>query len=540
MARSLVRALALGAILAIVVAGCREPAPPAAGSPPAATASPAPGGGTLRVGHATDITTLDPWNATDAGSLLVSRQIFETLVNHEPGGLRIVPRLATRWESSADGRTWTLTLRDGVRFHDGTALDAAAVIFNFERARDASHPARGRRGEFAVFGARWTVDAEPLLVRVAAPDARTVVFTLRTAFGPFLADLANPAFAIVSPRSMQADPDGWMLASSAGAAGTGPFRYVSGGWQRDHLIVLERAPAYWDADDRGAALPYLDRVSFRAVPDAAGRTAELRSGGLDVVRDVSPHELGAVRASPNLVLLPRSAHSVVSLSLSHLRPPLDQVDVRRAVALAINRQAIAQSAYAGDAKLASQLLPPALLGHDDSVTEFHRFDEGAAKKLLADAGLARGFDTELTYPGPARADEPDMRKIAEAIAADLGRVGIKVQLRQVDPRRASAEAEDGRSPISLAERHSATADPDELLLPWWDPQARALLQQARVEPRESKRAELYKQVAKMLQQQVARIPLFHPTRPLAASRKVHGLAAHPSGGEAFTRVSLGR
>lgn len=532
------RALALCSVLAVLVTACTEAGPPGAASLPPATAGAAVTGGTLRVGQSADIATLDPWNATDAASLLVSRQIFETLVAHEPGGPRIVPRLATRWDSSPDGRTWTFTLRDGVRFHDGTALDAAAVVFNFERARDPSHPSRGRRGEFALFGARWTVDGEPLLIRVAALDPRTVVFTLRTAFGPFLADLANPAFAIVSPRSMQADPDGWMLPSSPAAAGTGPFRYVPGAWQRDHLIVLERNAAYWDADERGNPLPYLDRVSFRAVPDAASRTSELRSGGLDVVRDVSPHELGAVRASPNLALVPRPPQSVVYVGISHARPPLDLAEVRRAVALAINRQAIVQAAYAGDAKAASQLVPPGILGHDDTVTEFHRFDEAAAKKLLAEAGHARGFDTELSYPAPPRADEPDMRRIAEAIAADLARVGIKVQLRQVDPRRAPAAADEG--PLSLGERVAASADPDELLAPWWDPQARALLQQARIEPRESKRAELYKQVAKMLQQQVARIPLFHPTRPLAASRKVQGLAAHAGGGEAFTRVTLGR
>jgi dipeptide transport system substrate-binding protein len=133
-----------------------------------------------------------------------------------------------------------------------------------------------------------------------------------------------------------------------------------------------------------------------------------------------------------------------------------------------------------------------------------------------------------------------MRKIAEAIAADLARVGIKIQLRALEPGRAARDQDDGRSALYLGERSALSADPDELLVAWWDPPARALLQQARVEPAESKRAELYKQVTKMLQQQMARIPLFHPTRPIAASRKVHGLMPHTTGGEAYTRVSLGR
>ena len=532
------RALALAALLGLVAA-CVEPAPSGSTFAPATAA--VTRGGELRVGHAADVVTLDPWNAADAGSLLATRQVFETLVAHEPSGTRVEPRLATRWETSADGRTWTFTLRDAIRFHDGTPFDAAAVAFNFDRARDAAHPARGRRGVFALFAARWTVDGEPLLLKVAAPDPRTVVFTLRTAFGPFLADLANPAFAIASPRSMQGDPDGWMLGGSAAAAGTGPFRFAPGSWQRDGQLVLERNPAYWQTDERGGALPYLDRVTFRVVPDPAQRVAELRAGTLDVVRDLPPHELATVRGSPNLGLLARPPQSVVYLGLSPVRAPLDQLDVRRAVAAAVNRQALAQAAYSGDGRAASQLIPPGLLGHDDSVVEFQRYDEAAAKRLLADAGVARGFETELSYPAPLRPDEPDMRKVAEAIAADLARVGIKVHLRATDATRADArEQEEQRAPMYLGERSAATADPDELLVAWWDPQARALLHQARVAPAESKRAELYKQVTKMLQQQVPRIPLFHPTRPLAASRKVHGLVPHSSGSEPFTRVSLGR
>jgi len=537
MPRLVVRATAFCAALALTFGACGEPgATPA----PTATAPEVPAGGNLRIGQAGDIATLDPWNATDAGSLLVTRQLFETLVAHDPASLRIVPRLATRWESSLDGRTWTFTLREGVKFHDGTLLDAAAVAYNFERARDTAHPARGSRGGFALFAARWSVDGgETLVAKVAAPDPRTVVFTLRAAFGPFLADLANPAFAIVSPRSMQSDPEGWMLAASANVAGTGPFRLTPGWWQRDQL-VLDRNAAYWQADERGIPLPYLDRLTFRTIADAGARLAELRAGGLDVVRDLPPPELAAVRGSPNLSLLARPPQSVVYLGLSAERPPFDQLDVRRAVAAAVNRQAIAQAAYAGDGRAASQLIPSGVLGHDDSVTEFQRYDEAAAKRLLADAGVARGFETELSYPLPGRADEPDMRKIAEAIAADLARVGIKVHLRGIEPGRIAREREDPRSPLSLGERSAVSADPDELLVAWWDPQARALLQQARVEPGESKRAELYKQVTKMLQQQVPRIPLFHPTRPLAASRKVNGLVPHATGGEPYTRVSLGR
>ena len=532
--------VALAAALGVLLTACSQPPTPSGQSAPGASAAAAQSGGNLRVGQAADIVSLDPWNVSDSASLLVARQVYETLVGHDAAGLRIVPRLATRWETSADGRTWTFTLREGVKFHDGTALDAAAVAFNFERARDAGHPARGKHSGFALFAGRWSADGEALLTKVMAPDARTVVFTLRSAFGPFLADLANPSFAIVSPRSVQADPDGWMLAASRGAAGTGPFRFASGDWRRDQQLVLERNAEYWQTDERGVPLPYLDRLTFRVIPDAGTRTAELRAGALDVVRDLPPQEVTAVRGSPNLSLLARPPHSVVYLGVTHTRPPLDQLEVRRAVAAAINKQAIVQAVYAGEGKAASQLIPPGMLGYDDSVTDFLKYDEAAAKKLLAEAGLPRGFETELWYPPPSRADEPDTRKMAEAIAADLARVGIKVQLRAMEAGRSARDIEEQRFPLYLGERSAASADPDDLLVAWWDPQARALLRQARIETAESKRAELYKQVSKMLQQQVPRIPLFHPTPPVATTRKVHGLVPHATGGEAFTRVSLGR
>src|SRR6267143_3511035 len=116
-----------------------------------ATPSPTPGGGVeiggnFRVALTGDLTTLDPWNANDPSALLVTRQIFETLVDYEPGGFKIVPKLAESWSPSPDGRSWTFALRRGVKFHDGIELDAAAVVLNFDRARLAAHPLRGPAG----------------------------------------------------------------------------------------------------------------------------------------------------------------------------------------------------------------------------------------------------------------------------------------------------------------------------------------------------------------------------------------------------------
>jgi len=467
----------------------------------------------------------------------VTRQVFETLVEHDRG-FAVVPRLAAGAERSADGRTWTLTLREGIRFHDGTTLNARAVVFNFERGRELD-----RYRELLAPG------GTSLITAVAAPDERTVVFTLRSAFGPFLATLALPSFAIVSPRSVTDDPEGWMLSGSRGAAGTGPFEARPGGWQRGRQVSLERSPDHWDRDAQGRGLPYLDRVTFRVVPETATRLAELRGGTLDLLRELTAPDAQAIAGNPNLALLPRPPSGVLSLGIGSAVRPFDRVEVRRALALAIDRPAIAQSAQGGDTKAASQFVVPGMLGYDESVTDFQRPDETIARRLLSDAGYPRGFDTELWF-APADGD-PEHRRIAEAIAADLLRSGIRAQLRTTDPATLALDSQQHRLPLYLAEHRTRTGDPDELLSSlfvaqpvegpgWSNPQVTALMRYARAEPSEAKRAELYKQISKIVQVEVPRIPLFHSQRPLAVTKKVRGVVPRALGLESFARVTLGR
>jgi peptide/nickel transport system substrate-binding protein len=479
-------------------------------------------GGTLRVAQASDITSLDPWMAKDAATLTVLRQVYETLVDLSPGGFKIVPGLAERWAVSADGRVWTFQLRQGVRFHDGTALDAAAVAFNFERAR-----------AFARF------DLGTLITSVVTPDPATVSFTLRAPFAPFLATLATPSFGIVSPTCLRQGP-AWATPATRCAAGTGPFRVDPGAWRSGDRVTVTRNPSYAGRDASGHALPYLDSVVFVTSPDESARVAELRAAGVDVSLDIGPASLAAIRSDPNLAIRRRPSADVSYLGIS-AGAPFDTVDVRRALAAAIDRNAILQTVYGGDARTASQLLPPALLGYDDTITEFAKYDPAAAKRALADAGYPNGFATELWYPAAPTAALPDPRRVAEAIAADLGRIGLLVRLRPAEADSVSAYARSGVAPLWIGDRAGERADPDEFLA---DVSTSAvtleLLRRARGESDSSKRSELYKQVTKLAQQDVLRVPLFHASPPIALVGKVVGLVPQPIVGESFTLVSLGR
>jgi peptide/nickel transport system substrate-binding protein len=516
-----------------------------------ATPSPTPAGGvetggSFRVALTADLTTLDPWNANDPSALLVTRQIFETLVDYEPGGFKIVPKLAESWSPSTDGRSWTFALRRGVKFHDGTDLDAAAVVLNFERARQTAHPQRGAAGSdrFRTYAALLEgFDDASVIARVEAKDSTTVVITTKTPFGPLLADLAMPGFAIVSPRSMRDDPAGWSTVASKAASGTGPFVFRPGAWQPGQQIALERNVAYWMKDQTGTPLPYADRVVLRVLRDEAGRIAELRSGGLDAVGDLTPGALSTVKADPNLQLLTRPAFNTTYLGVAATAKPFDKVEVRRALAMAIDKPLLATALYSGAGRPASQLLPPGMIGYDDSVVEFYRLDTAAAKRLLADAGFPSGFPTELWYPSAWRAQYPDPKRVAESVAADLAKIGIVATVRTEDTAQYRIDANASRFPLWLGDAGGDSADPDSFFSDggaWAGDVVRELLRRARYEADTSKRSELYKQVSKLIQQDAMRIPLIHADAQVAATKKVHGLVPHPIGVEAYTSIWLGK
>ena len=179
-----------------------------------------PTGGVVRVAIANDIASLDPWTSPDPTSQLVLRQVFETLVDLEPGGFRVVPKLAEKWTVSGDGRSWTFTLRAGVQFHDGTALDASAVAANFQRGLG-----------FARFDLASVVSA------VTAPTPTAVVFELKTPYAPLLATLASPSFGIVSPACLKQGPS-WFSPASRCAAQVGDRKMESDVAVPDHAAAV--------------------------------------------------------------------------------------------------------------------------------------------------------------------------------------------------------------------------------------------------------------------------------------------------------------
>jgi len=446
------------------------------------------------------------------------RQVYEGLVGLAPGTFSIVPVLATAWSVSADARTWTFTLRDGVHFHDGTALDADAAAASLRRLPDLA--GRG-------------VEPSAVRARVEPTATRTLSITTDRPYAGLLALLAVPSSAIASAADR--------------TAGTGPFAFVPDGWHRGSDLTVSANTTYWHRDPAGRPLPYLDGVTFQLRESSAVRASDLRTGAVQLATGLPSGEIATIRSNPNLRAAFRPSDEVLYLGMDLRAAPFDSAPIRRAIAAAFNPRSIVDRALPDGGLAASQLVVPDLLGHDESTLVFARYDFDTAKRLLVEGGAAGGFATELWYASPASAGALDPRRIAEALAADLGRVGVIATVRPTDARALRDGARSGRFPLWLEDRTIGLADPQALLdaalgadSGWSNRPAQALLDVARAEVDPSKRAELYKQVSKLAQQDVPRIPILYAATALGISRKVQGLVPQPLGAESLATVSLER
>ena len=283
------------------------------------------------VGRPADAISLDPARPTDNESAEVLEQVFETLVRYHPGTTNVEPALATSWESDESGLVWTFHLREGVRFHDGTRLDADAVVFSFERQRDPAHPYHTGRFNY------WENNFRNIL-RVEKVDDLTVRFHIASRYAPFLANMTMFPVSIVSPRAVELSGDGF----AEHPVGTGPFLLER--WDRGERIVLGRWKGYWGPPAS------IERLVFEVVPDARQRLVDLESGAVDLALAILPEELQFVDLHPGLTLYRPPTNNVTYLAMNCLNPPFDDVRVRRAVNLAINKQPIVRLSYQGDRK----------------------------------------------------------------------------------------------------------------------------------------------------------------------------------------------
>lgn len=489
-------------------------------------------GGTFVFGTAGDPVKLDPAVVTDGQSFKTIDQVYDTLIAFDGSTTELKPALARNWDVSADGLTYTMKLRQGVRFHDGTAFDATAVKWNFDRWADAKNPNHvGGDFEYYTDVAGWP----DVIKSVDVVDEYSVQFNLNVPQGPFLLNMALPAFVIISPASFELDREN----AYKSPVGTGPFKFIE--WVPGDKVVLEKYSNYW------GDVSSVDQVIIRTIPDNAARFLALKSGSIDMMDGVNTDDAVGAKKDRALSVLVRPPLNIAYLNFNQNAKPFDDVRVRQAVALGINRAGIVEALYRGFGQVAQQMIPSHMLGFNTEIKGF-AYNPDQAKKLLAEAGYPNGFSTEFWYMPVSRPYFPNPKQFAEAFAADLAKIGIKAELKSEDWGTYLADARVPKFPIWMLGWTGDNGDTDNFLFTffgsegsgntWKNVDARKLLAKAQASADSSERDGIYQQVNALIEKEIPRLPIAHTNVPLVARSYVKGYLAHPTGSEHYNLVWL--
>ncbi len=523
------------------------------------------GGGTLVFAGAADPVVLDGSLVSDGESLRVIDQIFEGLVSLKPGSTEIEPALAESWDASPDGKTWTFHLRSGVKFHDGTDFDAAAVCFNFDRWYNFKGSFQNSSASYywqTVFGG--FKKNEPansglggsLFQSCAAQDDKTAIIKLTKPSASFLGALSLSSFAIASPKALQdygadqgkVDADGIFHPTGTFGTehpvGTGPFKFDS--WTRGDKLTLVRNDDYWG--DKA----HIEKLIFRPIADNAARLQALQAGEIQGYDLVEPQDIDTIKGDSNLQVLDRPAFNVAYVGINQDYAPLDNPKVRQAIAYGLDRQAVVDSFYAGRGVVAKEFMPPEVVGYADDVTEY-TYDPAKAKALLQEAGVQTPLKLDFWYPTDvSRPYMPDPKKNFEAFAASLNKSGFKVV-----PHSAPwspdylGKVDEGKAPVYLLGWTGDYGDADNFVGTFFQSKQKSwgtdkhpnqnvidLLDKAEVETDAAKREDLYKQANRAIADWVPGVPYAHTKPALAFAANVKGYEPSPVSLESFASVTI--
>ena len=396
---------------------------------------------------------------TTGTSFDANTQIYDRLVDFERGGTKVVPALAEKWEISEDGTIYTFHLRRGVKWHTSRTwkptrdFNAEDVMFSLERQWKEDHPF------FKVTSSNHSyfndMGMPKLLKSVEKLDDYTVRIVLNRPEAPFLSDLAM-AYAAIQSKDYA---DAMLKAGTAEKVdqepiGTGPFYLLQ--YQKDAIIRYRAFPDYW------AGKAKLDDLVFAVTPDASVRWAKLQKGECHVMPYPNPADLEAMRKDANIQVLEQPGLNIGYLAYNVTKKPFDDVRVRKAVNMAIDKKAIIDAVYLSTGIAAKNPIPPTMWSYNDDIKD-DPFDPDAARKLLAEAGHPNGFETDLWAMPVQRPYNPNARRIAELMQADLAKVGITAEIKSFEWGEYRKRAQNGEHMMAQLGWTGDNGDPDNFL-----------------------------------------------------------------------------
>lgn len=520
-------------------------------------------------GRGGDTVGMDLAIVTDGESTRTAGQILEPLYTFEDGTTVPKPALAEECTPNEDATEWTCTLRQGVKFHDGTDFNADAVIFNFDRWRFTDNPYHFESQVFEYYEAMWGgFDDASTITAVEKVDDYTVKFTLSSPLAPFLANLAMDFFAISSPKAIEDNGESYGT-PAAGAVGTGPFKFVE--WIEGDHITVEANEEYW------GGRPKLDKIIWRVIPDDSARFLALKAGDIHALEQATSEDLATAGSDPELQVLTKPPLNTAYVAFNYRIKEFQDPKVRQAVAHAINKEGLVENFYGEYGQVAKTLIPASMWGFNDAVEDFE-YDPEKSKALLAEAGFPDGLSEVTIAEDIADADGnvvfkagdkmplrfyympvtrfyyPSPKEIGEAMAADLANAGINVELYLEGdwPAYLGSRREGKLAGLYMLGWGGDNGDPDNFLGYFWgggaepiaregwyqNPAVAEMLGEAASTPGQEAREPMYKEAEQLLHDDIARVYIAHNATPIILLATVSGYQPQAVDADNYVNVEI--
>jgi dipeptide transport system substrate-binding protein len=477
-----------------------------------------------------------------------SRQIYNRLVEFEPGTTNIQPALAESWTVSDDGLEYTFNLRQDVAFQTtdwftpSRPFNADDVIFSFERQWKADHPYHGvSGGTYEYFNSMGLQD---LLKSIEKVDDHTVKFVLNQPEAPFIANMGMDFASILSAEyADQMLQAGTPEQVDLQPVGTGPFQFVA--YQKDAVIRYQAHPDYWN----GKAA--LDNVIFAITPDASVRWQKLQAGECHVMPYPNPADLDAMRNHPDIEVLEQEGLNVGYLAFNTEKPPFDNARVRQALNMAVNRDAIIEAVFQGAGTVAKNPIPPTIWSYNEDVEDYP-YDPDQAKQILEEEGVT-DLQTDIWAMPVQRPYNPNARRMAELIQADWRNVGVDAEIVSFEWGEYLKRSLAGEHETVLLGWTGDNGDPDNFLYVllscdaakdganrarWCHEPFDELLIQAKRIADQAERTRLYEEAQVIFKEQAPWVTIAHSIVFKPIRKEVEGFKINPFGAHYFYGVDL--
>ncbi len=480
---------------------------------------------------ASTFTTTDPYDANDTLSQAMAKSFYEGLFGFDKD-MKIVPVLAESHDVSKDGLVYTIKLRKGVKFHDGTDFKADAVKANLDRVTNPDNKLK----RYGLYNNN--------IAKTEVVDDHTARITLKTPFSPFINQLAHPSTVMISPAALKKHGNKDIAFNPVG---TGPFKFVE--WKATDYLKVAKFDGYWKK-----GYPKVDTITWKPVVDNNSRAAMMQTGEAHFTFPV-PYEVAEVlKTKPELDVVAAPSIMLRYLSMNTLQKPFDNPKVRQAITYAINKDAVAKVAFNGYAAPAEGVVP----GGVEYAVKLGPwpYDVARAKQLLAEAGYPNGFETELW----SAYNHTTAQKVTQVLQQQLQQVGIKTKITMLEAGQRVEKVESWQDPKTAPVRlyyvgwSTSTGEADWALRPLlhgesWPPRlfntayykndkVDAAIKGAQLTTDAAEKARLYKEAQEQIWADAPWAPLVTERLLSAKNKKLSGVHVIPDASFNFTEIDL--